>query len=484
MKYLYSLTLLLLLAQLCVAQQPFADLPAPATNTSHMLAATNPAGDACFFTFTQSHTNYVIVDAQGQQVSMGTYPYNFTSGSSILGVVGQPDGFILYDQLQQEQQLQPYFIESATGKMIALGKLASTPDAKSKLVKSFTFNNKLHQLHINKKTNTLYLSTFSDAAAPQVRSYALQEPRIYDRLFKNGELQLVEPELDQSMHTNFYVNKLYPYPNRLVITFDMFENPDAPRRALTTETLTLDLNSNEATFTRLPYLLQQKGLTFNSYLHQGNLYRFILTRKDLQLEIYNAAESKLQKHYYYAEHDSIRMMHEGVYRIGSHNSWSARPDTLRNTEKVLRKMGNGYPAIAVRTTGDDHVQLLIGTYEPQHSTGQTIAGAAGRGLASAAGPAALPLLVIGTAIQIGAYALADGAGVSTYFTSILSNRSYEPTGGTAASNVQDQIRQYEQQLRGQKVNMAAALLYKHQGQVYYAYIDKKQQRLIISVFGE
>ncbi|MDX5436821.1 MAG: hypothetical protein LPK03_06470 [Pontibacter sp.] len=482
-------TLLAGLVLLCIypslAQTPFSTVAMPASNVSRIMAATNGEGDVCLVTFNTEATQFTIVDKHGQAVSSGKYPFNFSSGSTMLGAIGLPDKFILFDQIQDGlTSLQPYKLDRGTGKVYALNTVQAVPDEKSKLVKTFSTNGRFYALYMNKKSGTLYLSIFKDEHEPEVRTYVLDDKRMYERLLRNGELQVMEPGLDQNMHSNHYINKIYTYPDKLVLTFDLFENQDAPQRARTTEILTLDLQQDKASFTKLPYLLDMKGLTFNSYLHQNKLYRFIITKKDLQLEVYDLATEKILKHYYYSENDSIGIMTAGVFRVGTANSWSPHPDTLQTTSKVLRKMGYGYPAIAVDALDDNRLQLTIGTYQIQQSKNSTIAGGVGRGIASAAGPAALPLMMVGMALQATSYALADGAGVSTYFQSVLSADTQEALHGSPRTSLQEKIREYETLLSVQKVKMGGALLYTYQGQVHYAYLDKKQQQLVITSFSK
>lgn len=486
MKKSFTLTLLLLLlAQLTFAQRPFAELPMDAQNISRMLAATNSTGDVCMLTFGTINTDFVVIDGKGQAVSSGTYPFNFSSGSTVLGSLGLPGSFLFFDKVQHDETLiQPYRIDRTTGAFTALASLQAVPDPKSKLVRAFNADGKLYMLYINKKTNTLYLSIFKDEQAPEVRTYALKDKHMYDRLFKNGEIQVMEPGMDQSMYSTYYINKIYTSPDSLVLTFDLFENPDAPNRALTTELLTLDLHQDKSSFRKLPYLLTMKGLTFNSYLYHGDVYRFIITKKALQLEVHNLATDKTQKHYYYTEEDAIDIMTAGVFRSGTANSWSPHPDTMQNTAKVLRKMGNGYPAIAVQHLEAGKVQLLVGTYEVQQSKNSTIAGGVGRGIASAAGPAAIPLMMAGLAMQVTSYALADGAGVSTYFQSILTSDTKEPTQAITSISLHDKIREFENSLAAQKTKMGGAILYSYQGQAHYAYLDKKLKKLVITSFSK
>ncbi|RIJ37775.1 hypothetical protein [Pontibacter oryzae] len=485
MKKSFTLTLLLvLLAQLTFAQRPFAELPIDAQNISRMLAATNSTGDVCMLTFGTINTDFVVIDGKGQAVASGAYPFNFSSGSTVLGTLGLPGSFLFFDKAQQEEtKIQPYRIDRNTGAFTALASLQAVPDPKSKLVRAFNADGKLYMLFINKKTNTLYLSIFKDEQAPEVRTYALEDKHMYDRLFKNGEIQVMEPGMDQSMYSTYYINKVYTYPDSLVLTFDLFENPDAPNRgALTTELLTLDLHQDKSSFRKLPYLLTMKGLTFNSYLHQGNVYRFIITKQSLQLQVHNLATDKTQKHYYYTQEDAIGIMTAGVFRAGTANSWSPHPDTLQNTAKVLRKMGNGYPATVVQHLEAGKVQLLVGTYEVQQSKNSTVASSVGRGIASAAGPAAIPLMMAGLAMQVTSYTLADGAGVSTYFQSILTSDTKEPAQASPRGSLQDEVRDFENSLEVQKTKMGGAILYSYQGQAHYAYLDKKLKKLVITSF--
>ncbi len=491
MSKLYSFILAFLLStQFLSAQTDFSSVSFSASNVSQMIAETNKAGDVCITAFTLKGTDFLVLDKQGEKVATGSYPYNFANGATVLGMIGLPDKFILFDEAPNTAgAVQPYKIDRQTGEVIMLNAVEAVPDKNSKLATTFVANGRFFALFINKKTNTLYVSLFKDEHTPEVRTYSLDkvnDKQMYNRLVKRGELTLMVPGMDQNMYSNSALSKIYPSEDKLVITFDMFGNTDAPKHTSTTEILTLDLKQDKATLQKLPYLDTKKRLLFNSYVHQNKAYRFILSGRALQLEVHDLATDKLLKHYAYSQEDTIDIMVNDALRVGTPNSWSPGSRSIETNKKLFKKLGNGIPAIAVDALPSGKLQLAMGTYYMQESRSANLGGIATTKAATASfgGPAALPLILLGAALQGSSITMTEGTGVSTYFQSILSADSFEVAPGSFRKSIQDKISDHERLLYSQKVKPAGVIVYTDQEQAYFGYLDKETKLLKITAFSK
>ncbi|MBC5774435.1 hypothetical protein H8S95_10210 [Pontibacter sp. KCTC 32443] len=488
MTRLYTLLIALFLTSSALAQTPFSSVSFPVNNINHLTAETNQAGDVCIVAFGHLGTDFLILDDQGKKVSTGNYPYNFANGSTILGMIGLPDRFIYFDETPNAPgTVQPYKVDRQTGQVIMLNSVVAVPDKNSILTTAFSANGRFYALFLNRKANILYVSIFKDEHTPEVRTYSLNsfgDKQMYGRLVKRGDLQLMLPGVDQNMYSNSAFSKIYASPDKLMITFDMFDNPDAPKYSRTTEILTLDLKQDKATFQQLPYLTIGRGLIFNSYLHQNKIYRFVVSNLAIQLEVHDLAANKLLKHYSYSQQDSIGIMVNDAIKIGTPDSWSPQAKSIKTTKKLFSKFEHGIPAIAVDTLTFGKLQLMMGTYHVQESRAATIGGAATRRAAVFGGPAALPLILLGAALQGTSITMTEGVGVSTYFQSILSSDNFETAPDNLRKSIQEKMSDYERLLYTQKVRPAGAVVYTYQGKAYFGYLDKETKLLNIAAFSK
>lgn len=479
MTKLYILLIALFFTTSAVAQTPFSSVNFPVNNISYLTAETNRSGDVCIVAFGHTGTDFLIIDEQGKKVSAGNYPYNFSNGSTVLGMIGLPDKFIYFDKTPNAATaVQPYRVEKSNGAVTAVATLSPTIDEGSKLVQAYTSDNKLYILYYSNKTQRLQVCQFKNEQEFIVQSFHLPVAKLYDRLLKGEKPAYIDRNNEQTLAASSPQKKIYHEGESIYIVFDAFGAQKMNISNLTTEVLHLNLATEQADFKALPIVSKIRPIGMNSYLYQGNIFR-VLIKPDasLQLSAYELKTLALKKEFVFGSKEPLTIKSSPV-SVSKRRTGSADTTTIETTEKTLRKLGSGTAAIFAENVSPNVVQLTLGNYEAASNGSIYVPNSS---IISQAGPAAIPVILAISALKVQA-TKSDASENS--FKVYLENDNFEPTARIEKQSFYKQISDFENELANQKIPIAASFAYNYRIQIHYGYLNKNTGTIHIVSFSK
>ncbi|GAB3826038.1 hypothetical protein [Pontibacter rugosus] len=487
MNKLFMLLLALLLASTTSAQTEFANFKVAFSHPSHTLTTVNKTGTVCILTFEKSslyNSAYSsIIDTLGQRIAAGSRMYNPSDKAESLGLIGLADDFIYYEMSARDKaSVQPYRIEASTGQVTTLAPLTPSLDAGSEFIQAFTSDSQLYTLHYSNKTNRMQVCVFKDGSQFILKSFNTPFLRLNERLFKGEKPTtpvFVDKSTEQTLSVSSRQKKIYHESDNIYIVFDGFGAQRMNISNLTTEVLQLNLSTEKADFSALPMVSRIRPIGINSYVHEGILYRFLLTPNyDMHLSAFDLETMAPRKEYLFKSNEPLTLKASPVF---SNTIKPSKADTavVEQTESVIKKIAVGTAAMYVEEVHPLTLQVTLGNYTLTNGNAAYLP--TGTSLLSSLGPAAIPVVAALTAAKVQAKNTGESI---TSFKVFLNATNFEPTAPVKQHSYLEQISAYDQLLTEQKVQATAPFAYTYQNKMYYGYLDRKDKTLHLVSFSK
>lgn len=484
MNKLYTLMLALLLVFPAASQTLFSKVEVPMKSASRMMAATNEAGDVCMLAFDSGTLHHFIFNEQGQVISSASSSYDFNEKEGLLGIVSQGRNDFTYFELTRGSRfaIQPYFFNGSSGSVLKQQQINPALDKGSKLVQAYTYKSKLYTLHFSKRTKRFQVCEFGESGQLSIKSFNTPTPKLYDRLLKG--LRPVQPvyidsNIDQGFATASRQKKIYQIENDIYITFDAFGAEFRNISKLTTEILHLNLETGQATFRTLPYVPRIRPIDMNSFVHQETLFRFlILPDYSLELSVFDLSTLSLKAEHKYAPDEPLTIKASTTIWNRQAYATSVNSSQLNLTKDVLRNLSDGVATVTVENTPAGSFRLKLGSYAYRAGNGGALP--AGTGMLATFGPAALPMMILYTAAMTnGTF---DTSEEMSSFNVFLNGENYTKAVAVEGKSTLEKIEEYALQLASKNIKVGNHLIYAHQGQMHFCYLDKAARTIEIVKF--
>ncbi|MEJ8757678.1 hypothetical protein WG947_11755 [Pontibacter sp. H259] len=506
--YKFILTLLLFVgfAQRASAQREFANLELPLRQPEDLVTVADDNGNVCLYFYQNSKLHFTLVSPTGNVLAQHEIPYRWSRDPQVLGTRVTDKDFIFYSRYVNGRRdyVRPFAINRKTGAFRSLQDVELQKERNIDFVGGFGDDNHFYMLYTDHK-DRLHMYRSSDSPEGLAKmEYKLFEPNLPKTRAKDTrlmDLMYVHPDLEQTVMAGYHSGKIYTRNGNIYMIFDGYELKDAKNKA-TTELLTLDWNTGKTAYQALPVLEQRNDPSFNSFLFRDTLFRLQLDKEKLNLTAYSFKDLKPLKTYTFSGEEDIAIKSTPVYQRGVGGLFKSDVDTVKQTNKVMRKLAEGLPAITVDAFTDSTIQLTIGSYNPP--TERTTSDMnrmvrtpdqyyrTSRGL----------MLIPGRwvpAYNIPSYYLnspyysryfydpygqgntrPSGPGVSTYFRAVLDNNTLAKTTGGEKEVLQDKVDKYEQDLKSEPDYKT---VYRYGNKLHYGYYDRKTRTFRIMEFA-
>jgi hypothetical protein len=475
---LYTVLIALLLASTAVAQTEFSKFQVPLKNPSRILTAVDKQGDVCLLAFEGNGLYSTLLGPGGERISSSHLTFNHNEKIGALGLIGLQGYFIYFERVPNSDAIQPYHIEKSSGGITALTLLTPTLDEGSKLIQAYTSEDKLYTLHYSNKTRNLQVCVYKNGQEFTLLNFQTAVPKLYDRLLKGETPLFIDKNNEQTLAASSRQKKIYHEGDKIYIVIDAFGAQKMNVSNLTTEVLELNLTIETANFRALPLISKIRPIGMNSFLHQGTLYRFLITPKaSIQLSAFDLGSLFLKKEFVFNSKEPLTIKSSPV-SVSKKRAGEKDTTTIENTGAVLRKLGPGTATIFAENVSPDVVQLTLGNYEAASDGSVYVPNPS---LLTQFGPASIPVILAVSALKVQATTTKAS---ENYFNVYLQKDSCELTDRIPKNDLFKQISDFNRNLTEQKVPVTATFAYSYQNNIHYGFLDKSSNTIRIVAFSK
>lgn len=507
-KLLLSLLLAGAFATVANAQQEFANIELPMNRAEDLVTVADDAGNVAMYFYQSGDLNFVLLSPTGQKLAQHQIPYRSANMPQILGSRVTADEFIFYSRYTngRRQYVRPFALNRKTGAFRSLQDVQLKLERNVDFVGGFADQEHFYMLYTDRDENLhLYRDSDSNVSTMEHKVFASEEmPRARDRYGRLAGMIYVHPDLERNVFTGHHRSKIYSDGDKLHMIFDGYYLRGKKSDDTTTEILTLDWNTGKTRYRTLPTIDQGRTPSFNSFLHQGKLFRVNIEKDSFKLVAYDFDSLQPLKEYAYAENEDIAIKSTPVHQRGAGGLFSSDNDIIEKQDKVMKNLASGVPAIAVDTRSDSTLQLTIGSYKApaERNNSQDRSRMVrtpdryvrtNRGLMLIPGrwtPAYnIPRYYLNSPYYSRFFYdpygqgsnLPSGPGISTYFHSILNANTLSKVEQEGTAEVlQERVTQFEDAL---KPEPEFQTVYRYGDKLHYGYYDRKSRTFRILEFA-
>ncbi|MBC5994954.1 hypothetical protein [Pontibacter cellulosilyticus] len=459
------------------AQTEFSSFQVPFRSAEYLKSSVSADGEICLYAYSQNLIHLLHLDSNGQVKARASNTAPLGAMPQLLGDLPLRDKFVYFERRNgpNGEKIQPFYLNKADGRLLHAEEADLPLDPRSQLLQAFTSDSTFYALYYSKKTNTIQVFAFTSAVDYKIKKFNLNSILyMEDRLFKPTTSPVyIGTDLDNELYQAQFTKKLFLHQNKLYFLFDGFVGPGASHKNLTTEVLTLDLNTETSSLSALPTIEDTHKENISSYLFGNTLFRYIMTGKDIvQLEIYDVENLALKKSYKYTADEKVTLQATAVAKTGKLPDVS-QAETARS---MIQKMHTGSVAVVVNKAPDNTIELQLGTYDVKNNPAAMLP--TGAGLLPAMGPGAIPIMAAMLIIKASA-ADAPPKEKNSYYKAYLNAETFEIVNDVSRTGTSDMVQLQTNRLVMEKVGIGAVVTYAYKGNVHYGYVDKKTRQLKI-----
>ncbi|NEM96221.1 hypothetical protein [Pontibacter burrus] len=504
----FILTLLMFLgfAQMASAQREFANLELPLRRPEDLVTVADDNGNVCLYFFQNNKLHFTLLSPAGAVIAQHEIPYRWNRDPQVLGTRVTATDFIFYSRYENGRRdyVRPFAIDRKSGAFRSMQDVELQKERNTYFVGGFGDDDHFYMLYTDRKDRLhLYRSNDSPEGLAKM-DLQIFEPKMPDSRTRDSrlaDLMYVHPDMERTVIAGYHRSKIYSRDGAIYMIFDGHALKGAKREA-TTEILRLDWETGETSYRTLPAITQRNSPVFNSFLFRDTLFRLQLEDDKLNLTAYNFNDLQPIKTYTFKGDEEITIKSTPVYQRGVRGLFKSDVDTVKQTNRIMRKLADGLPAITVDAFTDSTLQLTIGSYEPptvrDPSSDMTRMVRTpdryyrtSRGLMMIPGrwtPAYnIPSYYLNSPYYSRyfydpngqRYSQPSGPGVSTYFRAVLDSNTLTKASDTSEL-VQDKLDKFEQELKSEPDYKT---VYRYGNKLHYGYYDRKSKTFKIMEFA-
>ncbi|TXK52827.1 hypothetical protein FVR03_00180 [Pontibacter qinzhouensis] len=505
-KFLLTMLLMVTFATLASAQKEFANLDLPLRRAEDLVTLADDRGNVCIYFF-QSNTLYFnLLSPTGEVLATHEIPYRYSQQPHVFGTRVTEDEFIFYSRYMngRKEYVRPFAIHRENGGFRSIQDLEVVKGRNETFLGGFADVNHLYMLYSDTKNNLVVHRSSDYISKLEKKTFEDVMPKSRDRLDREKQLIFVHPDMDNSVYSGHHRSKIYTDDEHIYMIFDGYMIRGQGSKT-TTEILTLNWNEGKSNYRTLPVLEQKGSLAFNSFLHQGKIFRVVMEKDKLNLTAYDFNTLAPLKEYNYTSEEEIAIKATPVYQKGAKGLFSADNTVIEKTSKVMKNLANGIPAITVATDADSTLQLTIGSYQMPSGGNRNqdlnrMVRTPDRYIQTSRGLMMLPGRWT-PAYNIPSYylnspfynnyfydpygrngSMPTGPGTSTYFRAVLdSNTLNKVESKEGMVLLEDKLEKYEQEL---KPEPELRTVYRYGNKLHYGYYDRRSKTFKIVEFAK
>ncbi|WP_114777335.1 hypothetical protein [Botryobacter ruber] len=505
-KFLLIMFLMGAVALEASAQQEFANVELPVRRAEDMVSVADGDGNVCIYSYQSNKLYFNVISPTGEVIASHEIPYRYSQQPQIFGSRVTPDEFVFYSRYinGRREYVRPFAISRNTGAFRSLQDIEVVKGRGEEFMGGFADASHLYMLFSDRKGNLiLHRDNGEGEARLEKKTFVNNMPKTRQRMERESQLIFVHPDLERNVFTGHHRSKMYTNGDKIFMIFDGYYLRGEGNKT-TTEILTLDWNTGQSAYRALPAIEQKGSLGFNSFLHQGRLFRVLMDKEQLNLTAYDFNTLQPLKEYSYTAEEEIAIKATPVYQRGVKGLFSSDTKVLEKTSKVMKNLASGVPAITVDAFSDSTIQLTIGSYEPPQtqrngdpsrmvrtpdryvSTSRGLMMIPGRWVPAYSLPysyGAFPGYYYGVYDPFrnsGSGASAD-QGISTYFRAVLDSKSLAKVETGEDGLIEDKVEKYEEEL---KPMPEVRTRYRYGNKLHYGYYDKRSKTFKIVEFAQ
>lgn len=446
------------------AQGEYASFDVPQTNAFSIQINMAANGDICYAFKFEKDYYFVIVSAEKEVIYSEKIHENASIDPYFCGTLVNDHQFIFFNRLKFNHDiLNAHIIHRDKHRYEEIKNIKFLDVPKEEHVTVVNTDNEFYILSISKKTESLYITRFSDATNYIKKEFKINIPEIYKH-FKKKDLVFINKNSFNSIYHSHFNNKIYLEKNNFYITFKDF--PGAiPGSYHYTEILKLNWLTEKSDYSYLVNLTANHENSFNTDIYKNHLIQFTKNKYMVNLSFYDLESLKEVKSYQFDGTEKLDIMSGPLFVNEFKGSFYADILHTQNTSEITNQLYKGIASVCAFDPGNGFLELDIGSFFPANNSSPVIAPAFG----------ALGVIILSSG---------NGNGVgSKYFTSLFDYPEFTDVGNDNYKSLKGQLRDYISDLVKSKIKISADIIYlTSPGDAHYGYINRKTKKFHVAEF--
>lgn len=340
-------------------QQPYHRIPAQTKSIKKIKGFGDDQGNSCLV-YERNATLYFsfLNDATGELVQQQIN----TAAEGQIKLIGmqydQEFFYLYYLEQYSENSLIVYSVPKSTDQEVQMQVIDLPVDKKDKLVDTYYHFNQVYLIYTNKKSYEV--SVIQLANPNDIVEHNIPSNKLFYSFLKRKKFKNVYPDIEPVVTASTARKKLFMLsPDQMIFLSDkpvITELEVGP-----TEIVFLNLREKKLTKKRLK--LNQEVITsksINSFIHEEQIYRLMITNDFLQLSVYQMSDLSLVKNFFYPKGEPIEMIAlQKVYQ-GAVDFPPVVP--FEKPKALHRNLKRGTPTLSVATVDSNLVKVRVGSY--------------------------------------------------------------------------------------------------------------------------
>jgi hypothetical protein len=411
---------------------------------------------------------------------------------------------------ETDSLLSMYFVHQKTGEFAVLSysfidssftwKFLFQEQNDEHFLKAVTVKDRVCVLSVDSKTDELIVRSYSHSKLVSNDLYKLEFPGFYEHLkadvnnmnqepFSDIGITLVDSEIEQDLATIYTDRKLYVRDDKLVMTFDKYND---------SHLIFIDLSKKKSYYKKFSFKLEQEAPpqshVGNSFLYKDYFFRLTTNGRQLNLAIVDFRNFRLVRNHNVYDNQPIELKNGPLISEEIVNGAVPRVAVIKNSEKFFKKFRGADLGVTAKQLPNNSYEVMLGSHYTEIRTspvmGPSVNMGSGFGMGMGMGGG------MGTGIGFGSvydpYYYPYGMGQKSqsvliekaYFRTVLSDKEFVHLGDPLQKSYQERKKIFwERAFRSGKTPEISAE-YEWKNKIHYSYWDRRTNRFVILEFDK
>ena len=442
-------------------------------NTSLYTFSNGNKDSVCTIAFLKGKGKGFVFGPNGKLINNFSFDCPFNKAQVLAGFIADGSIQFLIAKNSLQDSVIWYAAKLGTDSLVSTTIASPVPENKQ-LIGICNLGNKLSYLAINKKEPVIRIHQLLSNGSFATKTYDFSNllgkeyegDKLYDKLNElSSMLQIKMAIIDDPNTVPVQIltchKKLYLQKNHIDLAIETRDKTDI---------FSIDLETDKHNYKKVTYKSEECAdknpnfVSYNTYFYNQKLFSVIACSAGLQIQIIDSEQNKLLKSVTIHPKDELVFKNTPVLEETERRTFAstARSEKeIEKTQKVIKKMADGWSLIIVRPDSLHRTELTIGGYLPStnaNSAYPIYGGLIGGAIGGLIGALVMPV------------AMSGNDWVNTiHFKSLLNENTLEHVEGSVDVSVEDYKSDYK---IANKLTDVPEIMYRIANKYYYAYIDK------------
>ena len=349
-----------------LGQNKFTEVQLPSRSTENYWIVPDDEGNLCIQYFKKPYLYFKLIDSRGELVEEIKEPFKYRPEVFAGGYSNGKFNFYYRPRSKKKEGDLGAFSIHSSSREYTQQRHDIRASKSEDFIGHFIGDNGVYLMISVRGGNLIRIAKLDGGMKPEVKNFTA--PALIEKAFSaQYPLLFVNPLAPKSVYSFQSTRKVFFENDRFYFTFDHPEQ-------FKTFIWEVDWEENTSGLRSIPEKKLVFGTSSNSYIHQGNLYRFTVDQVKIDLSIYDLISGDSLTTYTHTGETKIPFQSGPINFIDEFGTQN-RIQTMRN-DKLFKQLSNGNAAVFVERINNSNAKVTLGAFN-EVSTGLSIGGGFG-----------------------------------------------------------------------------------------------------------